>query len=75
VGINPQHKREVVISIKDTWIWIDHTILPELFTKYSSRFIGIIGLGLYIAKNTVEAYDGRIWVENNADGKGATFPE
>lgn len=72
-GINPQNKKEVVISIKDTGIGIDHTILPELFTKYSSRSIGDIGFGLYVAKNIVEAHGGRIWVENNADGKGATF--
>lgn len=73
VGINPQNKREVAISIKDTGVGIDPTVLPELFTKYSSRSIGGIGLGLYIAKNIVEAHGGKIWVENNADGKGVTF--
>jgi signal transduction histidine kinase len=73
VGINPQNKKEVAISIKDTGVGIDPTVLPELFTKYSSRSIGGIGLGLYIAKNIVEAHGGKIWVENNADGKGVTF--
>ncbi len=73
VGINPQSKKEVIISIKDTGVGIDPIVLPELFTKYSSRSIGGIGLGLYIAKNIVEAHGGRIWVENNDDGKGVTF--
>jgi signal transduction histidine kinase len=27
----------------------------------------------FISKSIVEAHDGRIWAENNADGKGATF--
>ena len=31
------------------------------------------GLGLYISKNIVEAHGGRMWAENNLDGKGATF--
>jgi hypothetical protein len=28
---------------------------------------------LFISKNIVEGHGGRIWAENNADGKGATF--
>jgi signal transduction histidine kinase len=30
-------------------------------------------LGLYISKNIVEAHGGRIWAENNSNGKGSTF--
>jgi signal transduction histidine kinase len=28
---------------------------------------------LYISKNIVEAHGGKMWAENNPDGKGATF--
>jgi signal transduction histidine kinase len=71
-SINKQSK-EVVISIKDSGIGIDPTILPQLFTKFSSKSFEGIGLGLFITKNIVQAHGGRIWAENNADGRGATF--
>jgi signal transduction histidine kinase len=31
------------------------------------------GTGLYVARNIVEAHGGKIWAENNSDGKAATF--
>jgi signal transduction histidine kinase len=46
----------------------------KLFTKFASKSYQGTGLGLFISKSVVEAHGGRIWVENNADGKGgATF--
>jgi signal transduction histidine kinase len=30
-------------------------------------------LGLFISKGIIEAHGGRIWAENNADERGATF--
>jgi signal transduction histidine kinase len=66
--------KEALISIRDSGPGIDPFILPRLFTKFSSGAQqGGTGLGLYIAKAIVEAHGGRIWGENNKEGRGATF--
>ena len=63
----------VVISIKDTGSGISPEIFPRLFSKFASNSFEGTGLGLFIAKSIVEAHGGKIWAENNADGKGARF--
>jgi signal transduction histidine kinase len=76
VSINIKSKENdswVTVSIKDTGSGIDPEIMPRLFTKFSSKSFKGTGLGLYISKSIVEAHGGRIWAENNVDGKGATF--
>jgi signal transduction histidine kinase len=67
--------REAVVSVRDNGLGIDPSILPKLFTKFASKseIGGGTGLGLFVSKNIVEAHGGRIWAENNADGKGAIF--
>jgi signal transduction histidine kinase len=64
---------EVVVSIKDSGTGIDPEILPRLFTKFATKSTSGTGLGLFISKSIIEAHGGKIWAENNADGKGATF--
>jgi signal transduction histidine kinase len=63
----------VVISIKDTGSGISPEMFPRLFSKFATESDKGTGLGLFIAKSIVEAHGGKIWAENNADGKGATF--
>jgi len=62
----------VIVSVTDRGKGIDE-ILPRLFTKFATKSNQGTGLGLYIAKNIIEAHGGQIWAQNNADGKGATF--
>jgi signal transduction histidine kinase len=63
----------VVISIKDTGSGISPEMFPRLFSKFATESDKGTGLGLFIAKSIVEAHGGKIWAENNADGKGARF--
>jgi signal transduction histidine kinase len=62
-----------IVSVKDTGIGIDPEIMPKLFSKFATKSPSGTGLGLFISKAIVEAHGGKIWAENNSDGKGATF--
>ena len=68
-----EYKKEFVAVVKDTGTGIDSDIMSRLFTKFVSKSQTGTGLGLFISKSIVEAHGGRIWAENNPDGKGATF--
>jgi signal transduction histidine kinase len=67
------NQEEVIVSIKDTGEGINPEILPRLFTKFATRSYSGTGLGLYISKSIVEAHGGKMWAENNPDGRGAKF--
>ena len=64
---------EAIVSVKDNGQGIDPEVSPKLFEKFASKSYQGTGLGLFISKSIVEAHDGKIWAENNAVGKGATF--
>jgi signal transduction histidine kinase len=67
------NKEVVIVSIKDTGSGIDSDIFPRLFEKFVSKSSKGTGLGLFISKSIIEDHGGKIWAENNSDGKGATF--
>jgi two-component system sensor histidine kinase VicK len=81
INSNPLYKRgsnnvgeeDVTISIMDRGTGIDPDIKDKLFSKFFTKSETGTGLGLYICKGIVESHGGRIWAENNKDGKGATF--
>lgn len=69
----------VTINISDTGIGINPDDIPKLFNKFTrakdafrTNVIGT-GLGLYVARQMVEAQGGKIWVESPGLGKGSTF--
>jgi two-component system sensor histidine kinase VicK len=73
VDVEKKNNNSVIVSVKDSGQGIDPTILPRLFTKFASKSYKGTGLGLFISKGIIEAHGGKIWAENNVDGRGATF--
>ncbi|MFL6348699.1 MAG: ATP-binding protein [Nitrososphaeraceae archaeon] len=68
-----ENENKVIVSVKDSGIGIHPEILPRLFQKFATKSYQGTGLGLYISKSILEAHGGKMWAENNPDGKGATF--
>jgi signal transduction histidine kinase len=68
-----KNNNSVMVCVKDSGQGIDSTILPRLFTKFASKSYKGTGLGLFISKGIIEAHGGKIWGENNSDGRGANF--
>lgn len=75
VVLAPEGADHVRVSVIDSGKGIYPEVKDRLFGKFvskSDRAKGT-GLGLYLCKAIVEAHNGTIKGENNADGKGATF--
>ncbi len=64
---NGDGKEKVAVIVKDTGIGKDEKIFLKLYTKFSTKSLHGMGLGLYISKQTVEAHGGRMWAKNNED--------
>jgi two-component system sensor histidine kinase VicK len=63
----------LTVKVIDTGLGIDPTLFLRLFTKFATKSEHGTGLGLYISKSIVQAHGGKMWAENNTDGRGATF--
>jgi len=70
-------EENVHLTVSDNGIGIPEEIIPKLFMRFyqvdasAARRYGGAGLGLYIAKNIVDAFGGKIWIESEV-GKGTT---
>ncbi len=74
ISVNTEKEdNHILVIVKDTGSGIDSEILPRLFTKFATKSFEGTGLGLFISKSIIEIHDGKIWAENNSNGKGATF--
>lgn len=73
----PRHR--FIFAVKDTGVGIVPETLPRLFQKFSradnANKVNIrgTGLGLFVAKQMVEAHHGTIRAESPGEGKGSTF--
>lgn len=66
------------LKISDTGIGISAEDIGRLFNKFTrakdankTNVVGT-GLGLYVAKQMIEAQNGKIWIESEGPGKGAS---
>jgi signal transduction histidine kinase len=74
ITINAEKKdTQVLVSIRDTGSGIQPELMPKLFSKFVTNSPLGTGVGLFISKSIIEAHGGKIWAENNADARGATF--
>ena len=72
-GSNSSSWRQIVVSVKDSGAGIDSEMFPKLFSKFATKSDKGTGLGLFISKSIIQSHGGKIWAENNPDGKGAMF--
>lgn len=68
----------VCVTVKDTGEGIPPEELTKLFQSFyqpagSKSPHGRLGLGLSISKEIIQSHEGRIWVESEGVGKGASF--
>jgi len=70
---------DAIISISDSGIGVFEEDMQEMFKKFkrannaSEVSVSGSGLGLYTAKEMIEAQGGRIWVESPGKNKGTRF--
>jgi signal transduction histidine kinase len=73
VVVLDQKDDQAIVSVRDTGRGIAPEIYSNLFSKFTTKSEKGTGLGLFITKSVIEAHGGKIWAENNSDGRGATF--
>jgi signal transduction histidine kinase len=72
-------KTEIKVSITDTGMGLAPENLEKIFEKFYqvatayTHISGGIGMGLTIAKEIIEAHNGKIRAESNGVGKGSAF--
>lgn len=74
ISIKARDKEEFVhIIVSDNGIGIPGDIIPKLFTRFyqvdastARKYMGT-GLGLYITKNIIDAFKGKIWIESEVN--------
>jgi signal transduction histidine kinase len=79
VAVVKPTENKILIRVSDTGVGINPNVIPKLFQKFSrasnANEVNILGtgLGLYVAKQMIEAHKGRVWAESEGEGKGSKF--
>jgi len=70
---------KIRLTVTDSGVGMPAEVIPKLFQKFiradDAGKVNIqgTGLGLYVAKQIVEAHGGKIWAESEGAGKGSRF--
>jgi len=79
INVSVKNKNnKVVFCVKDTGMGMTEEIKESLFQKFARGDAAKMnstgtGLGLYLAKQIIEAHKGRVWVESDGPNKGSAF--
>ncbi len=71
-------KDEVLVKVQDYGIGIPKEHESKIFDRFyrvydeNNKMFPGLGMGLYISREIVERYGGKMWVEST-EGKGSTF--
>jgi two-component system sensor kinase FixL len=65
--------RAIRVAVRDAGIGLTPEKFDKLFQPFYTTKRDGLGMGLSICRSIVDAHQGRIWAESNADGRGATF--
>jgi CheY-like chemotaxis protein len=74
-----RHHREALLTIRDTGIGIEATLLPRIFDVFVQgdrsleRTRGGLGLGLSVVKRLVEMHSGQVRANSGGPGQGSEF--
>jgi len=74
-----KHDGKILFAVADSGVGISKENIGKLFEMFvrteNAHKVNVMGtgLGLYVAKQMIEAHNGRIWAESEGEGKGSTF--
>ncbi|MBI3299846.1 MAG: response regulator [Elusimicrobia bacterium] len=78
LSLSVHGKREAWLRVSDSGRGVAPEIIPHLFEAFShsdselTREISGLGLGLPLAKQTIDLHGGRLWLESEGAGAGST---
>lgn len=79
ITVTKRPEKIIRIAIGDTGVGMTRETIATLFSKFTRANdankvnVSGTGLGLYVAKQMVEAHGGKVWAESAGKGKGSTF--
>jgi C4-dicarboxylate-specific signal transduction histidine kinase len=60
-------------NVRDVGVGVDPQAMDKMFDAFYTTKTDGMGIGLSVSRSIVERHHGRLWVERNDDGPGATF--